>query len=95
MRVKKGGWDKAYKEKGKIWIEPQENIPKLAKEWKKKGVKRILDVGCGTGRHLVYLAKKGFEMYGIDIAEHGLKIARKWLKEEGLKANIKLSLIHI
>ena len=89
MKLKKDGWDRAYKEKGRLWTVPQEDIPKLAREWKKKGVKRILDVGCGTGRHLVYLAKKGFEMYGIDIAEHGLKIARKWLKEEGLKANIK------
>jgi len=89
MKLNKKVWDGVYKEKGKIWTEPQSDIPRLAKEWKRQGVKRILDVGCGTGRHLVYLAKKGFEMYGIDIAEHGLKIARKWLREEGLKAKIK------
>lgn len=28
--------------------------------------RRILDVGCGGGRNLVYFMKHGFEVYGID-----------------------------
>jgi tellurite methyltransferase len=27
---------------------------------------RILDVGCGFGRNLVYLLKKGYEVFGVD-----------------------------
>ena len=77
MKITKKGWDRIFKEKGKVWVKPQEDIPKLSRKWKKEGMKRILDLGCGTGRHLVYLAKKGFEAYGIDIAEEGIKIARK------------------
>jgi 2-polyprenyl-3-methyl-5-hydroxy-6-metoxy-1,4-benzoquinol methylase len=46
-------------------------------------------LGCGSGRHVVYLAKNGFEVYGIDIAKSGIKIAKEWLKDEKLKANLK------
>jgi 2-polyprenyl-3-methyl-5-hydroxy-6-metoxy-1,4-benzoquinol methylase len=27
---------------------------------------RVLDVGCGSGRNLVYLLQSGFEVFGID-----------------------------
>lgn len=94
MKITKKGWNKVFKEKGKIWIKLQEDIPRLGEKWKKEGMKRILDLGCGYGRHLIYLAKKGFEMYGIDIAEEGIKIARKWLKEENLRANLRVGDIY-
>lgn len=29
----------------------------------------ILDVGCGTGRHSIELAKRGFKMTGVDISQ--------------------------
>ncbi len=37
----------------------------------------ILDVGCGTGRHSVELARRGFRMTGIDLSEGMLAEARK------------------
>jgi len=66
----------------------------IVKFFKKNGVKRVLDLGCGSGRHVVYLAKHGFEVYGIDIAKSGIKIAKNWLKKEGLKANLKVGDIY-
>jgi len=94
MKITKRAWDKAFKRQGKIFTKPQEDIPRLVKEWKKKGIKRILDLGCGSGRHTVYLAKRGFEVYGIDIAKEGIKIAKEWLKKEKLKANLKIGDIY-
>ena len=85
MELVKEAWDKAFQEKGRIWTNPQEDILWLTKRWKKEGVKRILDLGCGTGRHAVYLAKNGFEVYGMDIAKTGIKIAKEWLKKEKAK----------
>lgn len=38
---------------------------------------RILDVPCGTGRHSFFLAKKGYDVVGVDINPDCLKIARK------------------
>ncbi len=36
---------------------------------------RILDVGCGTGRHARELATRGFRVHGIDISERFVRIA--------------------
>lgn len=43
---------------------------------KKKNMK-ILDVGCGNGWLTKILLDKGFDVYGIDASETGIKIARK------------------
>ncbi|MDK2884294.1 class I SAM-dependent methyltransferase [Pseudothermotoga sp.] len=42
----------------------------------------ILDVGCGTGRHSIELAKRGYSVKGIDISERMLSIARKNVKKK-------------
>ncbi|HOX10553.1 MAG TPA: class I SAM-dependent methyltransferase [Candidatus Moranbacteria bacterium] len=83
-------WDKAFKERGKIFLEPQENMLEMIKCFKKNGVRKILDLGSGTGRHIIQLAQEGFDVYGIDISEEGIKITRKWLKGEKLKADLKI-----
>lgn len=44
-----------------------------------KAGSRILDIACGTGDLSAGLAKKGFEVVGIDIAENMLHIAEKKL----------------
>ncbi|MBN1393486.1 MAG: methyltransferase domain-containing protein [Pirellulales bacterium] len=39
--------------------------------------KRILDIGCGTGRHAVELAKRGYRVTGFDLSEGQLRAARQ------------------
>lgn len=43
---------------------------------KNKAVK-ILDIGCGTGRHSIELAKRGYEVAGIDLSESQLDKAKE------------------
>lgn len=83
-------WDKLFKKrKRRTYLKTQEGMPEVIKLMKKEGVKRVLDLGCGYGRHTVLLAKAGFDVYGMDSSKEGLKMARKWLDEEGLKAKLK------
>ncbi len=49
---------------------------------------RLLDLGCGTGRHLVHFAKRGFEVTGIDLSEHMLAVACRKLAEAGCGATL-------
>ena len=41
------------------------------------GRKRVVDVGCGTGRHAAFLAERGFQVIGIDSSEEMLAVARE------------------
>jgi len=35
---------------------------------------RLLDIGCGTGRHSIELTKRGYNITGVDLSESQLKI---------------------
>jgi len=47
---------------------------------------RILDIGCGTGRHAVELAKRGFSVVGVDLSEAQLRKAREKAARENVQA---------
>jgi 2-polyprenyl-3-methyl-5-hydroxy-6-metoxy-1,4-benzoquinol methylase len=49
--------------------------------------KRILDIGCGTGRHAIELAKRGYNVTGIDLSESQLNRAIEKAKKENLSIN--------
>ena len=50
---------------------------------------RILDMGCGTGRHTVELARRGYRVTGVDISSGMLAEAEKAARE----ANVEVELI--
>ena len=68
-------------------------MPRVMVLFKERGVKRVLDLGCGSGRHLVYLAEQGFETFGIDIAERAIELAQRWLTEKELRAELEVGSI--
>ena len=45
---------------------------------------RILDVGCGTGRHAIELTQRGYCVTGIDLSESQLARAREKASAQGL-----------
>lgn len=51
---------------------------------------RVLDVGCGPGRHLIELAKAGLSLTGIDVSETLLGVARDAANEAGLGSRVSL-----
>jgi len=51
--------------------------------------KSILDLGCGTGGHVLPLARRGYKMAGLDLSEHMLEIAQDKLKSESLEADLR------
>ena len=49
----------------------------------KRGM-RVLDVGCGTGAQLAIYEQAGCEVYGIDLSQSMLRIARTKLSEQAV-----------
>jgi SAM-dependent methyltransferase len=45
---------------------------------------KILDVGCGTGRHSIELSKRGYSMTGVDLTEKMLERANQKATEAGV-----------
>lgn len=50
---------------------------------------RIIDVGCGTGRHSIELTKRGYIVTGVDLSESQLALAREKAAKENLKINFQ------
>ncbi|MFP4164547.1 MAG: class I SAM-dependent methyltransferase [Chitinispirillaceae bacterium] len=49
--------------------------------------KRVLDVGCGTGRHAVELARRGYDVTGIDLSRSMLSRAQKKARDASVEVN--------
>lgn len=94
-------WNKIYKKRfNGVWY-PRETIVKFVARYvqrrmgveeylTRKKVKRVLDVGCGNGRHIKFFAEQGFDVFGIDISKEAIDLAGVWLKSENLKADLKV-----
>jgi len=52
-----------------------------------QGGERVLDMACGTGRHSHELARRGFEVVGVDISPDLLAIAQADAEAESLNAS--------
>jgi 2-polyprenyl-3-methyl-5-hydroxy-6-metoxy-1,4-benzoquinol methylase len=51
---------------------------------------KILDIGCGTGRHSIELTKRGYSVTGIDLSESMLAKAKKKAAEQNLNIDFQL-----
>jgi len=85
------GWQTIFKEKGMAFPEPHEAMPKVSAFLKKNKVNRVLDLGSGSGRHVIFLAERGFDVYGTDNAAEGIKLCKIWLRKMHLNANLKVA----
>lgn len=51
---------------------------------------RVLDLGCGAGNNLWFLARAGFSCSGIDVSPAAVDFARERLRREGLEAQLEV-----
>lgn len=68
-------WDSLYQQRGAVQKELSPRAGCGASFLGAAAARRILDLGCGTGRHTAYLVQNGFEVLGCDSSEAALRIA--------------------
>jgi len=57
----------------------------IEKEIEYNKATKILDIGCGTGRHTIELTRRGYSVVGIDLSESQLKRAQEKASEQNLQ----------
>jgi len=83
-------WDERWTEEKVIqkWLKPDQKIVELSRDLKSRGFKKTFDLGCGVGRHVIFLANEGWEVYASDFSEPAIKYCQEWLSREGLSATV-------
>jgi 2-polyprenyl-3-methyl-5-hydroxy-6-metoxy-1,4-benzoquinol methylase len=70
------------------FVDPKEqidNFERIIQKFSKIRVNRFLDIACGPSLQLRELARRGYELIGLDLHPEMLKYLRAKAKEEGLR----------
>jgi len=74
-------WNEVENEK---WLNPCEESYFLSNRWKNLNYKKLLDFGCGLGRHSIFFTKEGFDVSAFDLSSEAVNHLNDWAKKEKL-----------
>lgn len=60
-------------------------VDRLLKMLEPAGDERALDLGCGTGRHALELARRGFDVIGVELLQANVDVGRRAAAEQMLE----------
>jgi SAM-dependent methyltransferase len=90
-------WEQIFQES--VWGQyPGEDVIRfVARNYYKRdrGQVKILEVGCGPGANIWYMAREGFDVYGIEGSPTAVERCNTRLAKEGLKANVVVGDINV
>jgi len=93
--LKKENWNNSYKNKDNFVFYPNEEIIRFISKYVRKKIDldsftnmdknpKILDFGCGIGRHIKFLDEYKLDAYGFDLSEQAIYNAHKFFKKLNL-----------
>lgn len=86
MQTADTGWSLDIKNHS--WVEDTVNqVDFIIKVMELTGSERILDMACGFGRHSLELARRGFDVVGVDYTKAFIDDARKSASEKNLNVD--------
>lgn len=88
----KSEWDRSYDKQDNFVFYPHEEVIRFVSKFIRKRVGidsfrdvaakashcRVLDLGCGIGRHVMYCHEMGLQAYGIDLSDSAIRVAHDW-----------------
>jgi SAM-dependent methyltransferase len=95
-----GGWDAEYERAGipsSFRDEPSSTVVWALDSWTRANggaaPRRVLDVGCGTARNAVQLARQGARVTGFDASAVAIERGRERVRQAALDGDVEL-LVH-
>jgi SAM-dependent methyltransferase len=99
MDFQKQQWEDSYSNRDNFLFYPHEEVIRFISKYirKRTGLsefkdvlqdstkKRVLDFGCGIGRHVMYCHDMGLVGYGIDLSKRAVAVAHQWAREKGIE----------
>ncbi len=79
-------WGEIFSDLEMQRLVPNPEFMALLPELKQQGIRRVLDAGCGAGRHLLPLAQQGFQVVGVDRETAVLEVLKTALADLHLTA---------
>ena len=87
-------WDWSKVDDTGYWMDPSDESYYYAEKWKREGRKRVLDLGCGLGRHSILFSRYGFEVSALDSSEDAIGSLRKYSEENKLDIQCRVGDMH-
>lgn len=88
-------WDNSYDNRDNFVFYPHEEVVRFMSKYIRKRIglcefkniafnstnTRILDLGCGIGRHVMYCHDMGLDAFGIDLSDSAISFAHEWARQ--------------
>ncbi|MDG6220858.1 MAG: class I SAM-dependent methyltransferase [Candidatus Thermoplasmatota archaeon] len=71
--IEEDPWEKEYSQKGQLWSGRARDLPALPTS------SRVLELGCGNGKNLEAMAKRGWEVVGVDTSHSAIELCKQRL----------------
>lgn len=85
-------WESLHKENRFRPKYPSEAVVQFVfRNFNRNGKTKVLDLGCGAGRHVYFMANENIDTYGTDISKDGIEYTEEILKHHGLSADLKIA----
>ena len=84
-------WDKRWStaEGRAAWLDPDPDVRALLPELKARGARTALDLGCGVGRHSLFLVEHGLGVEAIDGSAAGLAVVRATARARSVSLGLR------
>ena len=85
-------WDQQWNsaEGRQSWLVPETDVEEMIERLRQRGVRKVLDLGCGVGRHALFLVRSGFDVTALDLSPNGLEHLREQAAGSGLTLDLRL-----
>ena len=85
MKDSKNMWKKLHSESRYRPKYPSENVVQYVfRNFERNGKTKVLDLGCGAGRHVFFMGREHICPYGVDFSDEGIQYTKEMLREYGM-----------